>query len=110
MPVTSEGIIMRPLTTPLRLGGTRSGGGAIGRRTVLTGGAAGLLGLTACGGSGTSTRTVDTAHGPVKVPVSPKRVVTASAGVASYMWDVGVDPVGVYELDDVDSRTRTTRS
>jgi iron complex transport system substrate-binding protein len=71
-------------------------------RRSFVAGAAGLLGLAACGDSDASTRTVNTARGPVKAPAAPKRVVAASPSVASYMWDVGVAPVGVYELDFVE--------
>ncbi|HEY0277084.1 MAG TPA: ABC transporter substrate-binding protein [Solirubrobacterales bacterium] len=82
------------------------------RRAFLGSGAAGALaiGLAACGGggstsgSGTSagggsgTRTVKTAEGPVTVPAEPTRVVSIQPSTADTLYDLGIDPLGVYDL------------
>jgi iron complex transport system substrate-binding protein len=77
------------------------------RRTFIGTGALGALslGLAACGGGGSSTaaagsgtRTVKTVKGPVKVPAEPTRVVSIQPSTASTLYDLGVDPIGVYDL------------
>ena len=77
------------------------------RRGFLGGtlGTATLLGLTACGSSGQhagtpsrppATRQVDSVNGPVSVPRDPKRVVTLDGFSMAAMFDLGLEPVGVY--------------
>jgi len=78
------------------------------RRGFLAGGLGGaaLLGLAACGSSGSSadhssaaptTRTVQGAYGRVEVPTNPKRVVALSKAAIGTLLDVGLTPVGVDE-------------
>lgn len=76
------------------------------RRELLGAGALGALslGIAACGGGGSSTaaagsgtRTVKTAKGPVKVPAEPTRVVSIQPSTASTLYDLGIDPIGVYD-------------
>nr|BFF03838.1 iron-siderophore ABC transporter substrate-binding protein [Streptoalloteichus tenebrarius] len=83
------------------------------RRRFLTGaaGALALLGLTACGGGGSTPagasgpsagggkRTIDTALGPVEIPANPQRVVCVDHYTPGALMDVGVTPVGVAEFD-----------
>lgn len=82
------------------------------RRAFLGAGAAGALavGLAACGGGGSSsssgstagggsgTRTVKTAKGPVEVPAEPTRVVSIQPSTADTLYDLGIEPIGVYDL------------
>ncbi|MBN9618583.1 MAG: ABC transporter substrate-binding protein [Actinobacteria bacterium] len=79
------------------------------RRGFLAGtiGAAGLLGLSACGSSGgipagsgpaaATTRRVETAKGPVDVPADPKRIVAIQPSSSATLYDLGLTPVGVYD-------------
>lgn len=79
------------------------------RRGFLGGlaGAAGLLGLAACRSDGartdgrstgarSATRQVSSVHGPITVPADPKRVVTLDGFSMAAMFDLGLNPVGVY--------------
>jgi iron complex transport system substrate-binding protein len=96
--------------------------GALSRRGLL-GGVLGLgaaAGLAACGssggsaadpggstsGSGTpsssapSTRTVDSANGPIEVPAQPQRVVCVDSFSMAALFDLGLDPVGIYDAGE----------
>ena len=78
------------------------------RRGFLGGalGSAALLGLAACGSDSDSpsgsasasatTRAIRTAKGVVDVPVTPKRVVAIQPSAVATLYDVGLDPIGVY--------------
>lgn len=82
--------------------------GSTTRRTFLGAGALGALaiGVAACGGGGSASaiseakglRTVRTAKGPVKVPAEPTRVVSIQPSTANTLYDLGIDPIGVYDL------------
>lgn len=76
------------------------------RRGLIAGGLGGaaLLGLGACtderssaapSSSEPTTRTIDTAYGPVQAPANPKRIVCVDTYTVSALLDVGVTPVGV---------------
>ncbi|MER7003654.1 ABC transporter substrate-binding protein [Dactylosporangium sp. NPDC000555] len=78
------------------------------RRRLLAGGlgAAALLGLAACGSTGDGpattsetppSRRVETAKGPVDVPANPTRVVSIQPSATATLYDLGVEPVGVYD-------------
>lgn len=58
--------------------------------------------LTACGtgadaGGSDATRVVETAEGPVAVPVRPQRVVTLGVALAGHLASAGLVPVGAHE-------------
>ncbi|MDT0305426.1 iron-siderophore ABC transporter substrate-binding protein [Streptomyces sp. DSM 44917] len=64
------------------------------------------LTATACGsdsegsdGGGGETRTVETAMGPVEVPVDPQRVVVLDTGELDSALTLGITPVGAAETD-----------
>lgn len=77
-------------------------------RLLLAGGliAAVALAFSACGSDDTkaapakaaapATRTVHTAKGDVTVPAAPKRIVALAPQVRGTLYDLGVDPVGIY--------------
>jgi len=80
------------------------------RRGFLAGGLGGaaLLGLAACGSSGSggdhssssaapSTRAVQGAYGPIDVPADPKRVVALGKSAVTTLLDLGLTPIGVDE-------------
>jgi iron complex transport system substrate-binding protein len=83
-------------------------------RRGLIGGALGLgaaAGLAACGssesggaapsdGSSPTTRTVASANGPIEVPVHPQRVVCVDSFSMASMFDLGQDPVGIYDAGE----------
>ncbi|MFP8964632.1 ABC transporter substrate-binding protein [Streptomyces nanhaiensis] len=78
------------------------------RRRTTAAGAAALapvlaLALSACGGSGNDTagetRTVMTAHGEVKVPADPERVVVLDTAELDSAITLGVKPVGSTRSD-----------
>jgi iron complex transport system substrate-binding protein len=84
------------------------------RRSVVAAGfaTAALLALSACGSSANdakasadtatestaaaTTRVVDTVEGKVTVPAEPKRVVAIQPYARGTLYDVGIDPIGVY--------------
>lgn len=77
------------------------------RRTFLGTGALGALsiGIAACGGGGSSTaaagsgtRTVKSVKGPVEVPAEPSQVVSIQPSTADTLYDLGLAPIGVYDL------------
>jgi iron complex transport system substrate-binding protein len=79
------------------------------RRAFLGTGALGALslGIAACGGggsgsstapAGSGTRTVKTAKGPVTVPAEPTNVVSIQPSTADTLYDLGLAPIGVYDL------------
>jgi len=80
------------------------------RRGILgTGiGAAAVLGLAACGSDASpadsstagSTRKLDSANGVVEVPAHPTRIVTIDTYSMAAMFDLGMDPVGVYDAGE----------
>jgi len=77
------------------------------RRGFLAGGlgSAALLGLAACSSSGSSpapaaTRTVSSVHGTVSVPAAPRRVVSLDSFTMGALYDLGLDPVGVYSAGE----------
>ncbi|GIH20057.1 iron ABC transporter substrate-binding protein [Rugosimonospora africana] len=72
-------------------------------------GSAALLGLAACGAAGTgaasgnaglAARQVDSVNGPIAVPARPARVVTLDDFSMAAMFDLGMDPVGVYSAGE----------
>lgn len=79
---------------------------ALTRRGLLGGvlGAAAVATVAACGSSSTTdgagrpaTRAVATAKGTVRVPVDPKRIVTIQPSATATLYDVGVNPLAVYD-------------
>ncbi|MFT3863710.1 MAG: ABC transporter substrate-binding protein [Solirubrobacterales bacterium] len=78
------------------------------RRKLIGSGALGALGLglAACGGggsgsstvAGSGTRTVKSVKGPIEVPAEPTRVVSIQPSTADTLYDLGLAPVGVYDL------------
>jgi iron complex transport system substrate-binding protein len=78
------------------------------RRGFLGGalGSAALLGLGACSSgsspssSTSATRTVSSVHGAVTVPDRPTRVVTLDSYTMGALFDLGLDPVGVYSAGE----------
>jgi iron complex transport system substrate-binding protein len=48
--------------------------------------------------SASGTRSISTAKGTVQVPADPQRVVSIQPSTAATLWDLGVKPVGVYDL------------
>jgi iron complex transport system substrate-binding protein len=79
------------------------------RRAFLGTGALGALslGIAACGGggsgsstaaAGSGTRTVRGFKGPVQVPAEPSQVVSIQPSTADTLYDLGLPPVGVYDL------------
>ncbi|GAA3646972.1 ABC transporter substrate-binding protein [Streptomyces fenghuangensis] len=75
------------------------------RRTAAAGATAlaSVLALSACGGEGSAasgeTRTVMTAHGEVKVPAEPERVVVLDTAELDSAITLGVKPVGSTRSD-----------
>lgn len=76
------------------------------RRGFLGGaaGTAGLLSLAACGRSSSAARptapafrAIDTVKGSVRVPADPRRVVAIQPSAAATLYDLGLDPIGVYD-------------
>ena len=72
-------------------------------------GSATLLGLSACGSSDphrggstapAATRRVDSVHGSIAVPVEPKRIVTLDGFSMAALFDLGLEPVGVYSAGE----------
>jgi iron complex transport system substrate-binding protein len=41
------------------------------------------------------TRTIDSAHGPIEIPVAPKRVVSLDFAANSDLFDLGIKPAGI---------------
>ena len=85
--------------------------GELTRRGVLVGGIAAVagFGLAGCGssagqldspGSATATRLVSSVHGQIAVPARPTRVVTLDGFTMAAMFDLGVNPVGVYSAGE----------
>lgn len=81
------------------------------RRGMLAGGiaTAAAFGLAACGssagqldgpGTATATRLVSSVHGRIAVPGRPTRVVTLDGFTMAAMFDLGVNPVGVYSAGE----------
>ncbi len=79
------------------------------RRGFLGGaaGVAGLSALAACSSSGSAgnrsssaaptTRQISTAKGAVTVPANPTRVVAIQPSASATLYDLGLEPVGVYD-------------
>jgi iron complex transport system substrate-binding protein len=80
------------------------------RRAFIGGGLAAALTLAGCGGGssegagsgpgdeGSGARVVQTVKGPVEVPAEPTRVVSVYPSTVDPLYDLGVDPVGVYDI------------
>jgi iron complex transport system substrate-binding protein len=53
---------------------------------------------TAAPSTAATTRAVSSVKGTVQVPVDPQRIVSIQPSTAATLWDLDVNPVGVYDL------------